>query len=64
MVFGRRHINSVKRGGDYFHILHQESLERSALEAAQQDEGTIWRTEFQPSIYSSDAEKSEEEINK
>ncbi|KAK2523018.1 Ccdc60 [Columba guinea] len=59
----RRHINSVKRGGDYFHILHQESLERSALEAAQQDEGTIWRTEFQPSIYSSDAEKSEEEIN-
>ncbi|PKK22685.1 coiled-coil domain containing 60, partial [Columba livia] len=58
-----RHINSVKRGGDYFHILHQESLERSALEAAQQDEGTIWRTEFQPSIYSSDAEKSEEEIN-
>ncbi|NWX00770.1 CCD60 protein, partial [Caloenas nicobarica] len=59
----RRHINSVKRGRDYFHILHQESLERSALESTQQDEGTIWRTEFQPSIYSSDTEKSEEEIN-
>ncbi|NXW95601.1 CCD60 protein, partial [Alopecoenas beccarii] len=59
----RRHINSVKRGGDYFHILHQESLERSALESTQQDEGTVWRTEFQPSTYSSEVEKSEEEIN-
>ncbi|XP_065707894.1 coiled-coil domain-containing protein 60 [Patagioenas fasciata] len=63
LAHSRRHLNSVKRGGDYFHILHQESLERSTLQAAQQDEGTIWRTEFQPSIYSSDAEKSEEEIN-
>ncbi|XP_009864653.1 PREDICTED: coiled-coil domain-containing protein 60, partial [Apaloderma vittatum] len=56
----RHHINSVKRGGDYFHILHQESLERK--KAAQKTRGMRWTTEFQPSKNSSD-EESEEEIN-
>ncbi|KFQ87158.1 Coiled-coil domain-containing protein 60, partial [Phoenicopterus ruber ruber] len=57
----RHHINSVKQGGEYFHILHQESLERkNTLKAAQQAQGARWRTEFQPP---SDAEESEEEIN-
>ncbi|NWQ77309.1 CCD60 protein, partial [Columbina picui] len=59
----RRHINCVKRGGDFFHILHQESLERSARGATQRDEGTVWRTECQPSMYCSATEKSEEDIN-
>ncbi|XP_032857347.2 coiled-coil domain-containing protein 60 [Tyto alba] len=60
----RRHINSVKQGGEYFHILHQESLERkNTLKAAQQAQGMRLRTEFQPPKYYSDAEESEEEIN-
>ncbi|NXN36040.1 CCD60 protein, partial [Rhinoptilus africanus] len=60
----RHHINSVKRGGEYFHILHQEALERkNTVKAAQQDHGTSWRTEFQPPKCSSDVEESEEEIN-
>ncbi|KAM6340304.1 coiled-coil domain-containing protein 60 [Alca torda] len=60
----RHHINSVKQGGEYFHILHQEALERkNTLKAVQQDQGTSWRTEFQPPKCSSDAEESEEEIN-
>ncbi|KFW01347.1 Coiled-coil domain-containing protein 60, partial [Fulmarus glacialis] len=60
----RRHINSVKQGGEYFHILHQESLERkNTLKAAQQAQGMRWRTEFQPPKYLSDAEESEDEIN-
>ncbi|KAF1514971.1 Coiled-coil domain-containing protein 60, partial [Eudyptes sclateri] len=60
----RHHINSVKQGGEYFHILHQESQERkNALKAAQWVQGTRWRTEFQPPKYSSDVEESEEEIN-
>ncbi|XP_014817050.1 PREDICTED: coiled-coil domain-containing protein 60 [Calidris pugnax] len=57
----RHHMNSVKRGGEYFHILHQEALERkNTLEAAQQAQGPRWRTEFEPPKFSSD---SEEEIN-
>ncbi|NXJ80253.1 CCD60 protein, partial [Trogon melanurus] len=56
----RHHINSVKLGGDYFHILHQESLERE--KAAQKAQGTRWTTAFQPPKTSSD-EESEEEIN-
>ncbi|KAF1542118.1 Coiled-coil domain-containing protein 60, partial [Eudyptula minor] len=60
----RHHINSVKQGGEYFHILHQESQERkNALKAAQWAQSTRWRTEFQPPKYSSDVEESEEEIN-
>ncbi|KAK0681900.1 CCD60 protein, partial [Pygoscelis papua] len=60
----RHHINSVKQGGEYFHILHQESQERkNALKAAQWAQDTRWRTEFQPPKYSSDVEESEEEIN-
>ncbi|NXV25447.1 CCD60 protein, partial [Rissa tridactyla] len=60
----RHHISSVKRGGEYFHILHQEALERkNTLKAAQQDQGTSWRTEFQLPKCSPDAEESEEEIN-
>ncbi|KGL96212.1 Coiled-coil domain-containing protein 60, partial [Charadrius vociferus] len=60
----RHHINSVKHGGEYFHILHQESLERkNTLKPAQQAQGMRWRTEFQPPTCSSDAEESEEEIN-
>ncbi|XP_075625937.1 coiled-coil domain-containing protein 60 isoform X1 [Balearica regulorum gibbericeps] len=64
LAHSRQHISSVKQGGEYFHILHQESLERqNALTAAQQAQGTRWRTEFQPPKYSFDAEESEEEIN-
>ncbi|NXJ01613.1 CCD60 protein, partial [Psophia crepitans] len=60
----RHHVNSVKQGGAYFHILHQESLERqNTLKAAQQAQGTSWRTEFQPPKYSSDEEESEEETH-
>ncbi|XP_063207441.1 coiled-coil domain-containing protein 60 [Chroicocephalus ridibundus] len=60
----RHHISSVKRGGEYFHILHQEALKRkNTLKAAQQDQGTSWRTEFQLPKCSPDAEESEEEIN-
>ncbi|NXJ97067.1 CCD60 protein, partial [Corythaixoides concolor] len=53
----RRHINSVKQGGEYFRILHQESLEME--NAAQQAQGTRQRTEFQPPKDSSDAEESD-----
>ncbi|KAM6241807.1 coiled-coil domain-containing protein 60 [Spheniscus humboldti] len=64
LAHSRHHINSVKQGGEYFHILHQESQERkNALKAAQWAQGTRWRTEFQPLKYSSDVEESEEEIN-
>ncbi|KFP19335.1 Coiled-coil domain-containing protein 60, partial [Egretta garzetta] len=60
----RRHINAVKQGGEYFHILRQESLERkNTLKAAQQAQGMRWTTEFQPPKFSSDAEESEEERN-
>ncbi|NXE11379.1 CCD60 protein, partial [Lophotis ruficrista] len=60
----RYHINFVKQGGDYFHLLHQESLERrNTLKAAEQPQDMRRRTEFQLSKYSSDAEESEEEIS-
>ncbi|XP_075290585.1 coiled-coil domain-containing protein 60 isoform X2 [Opisthocomus hoazin] len=60
----RHHINSVKQGGEYFDILHQESLERkNTLKTEQQAQGTGWRSEFQPPKYCSDAKDSEEEIN-
>ncbi|NXE72007.1 CCD60 protein, partial [Cochlearius cochlearius] len=60
----RHHINAVKQGAEYFHILRQESLERkNMLKAAQQAQGMRWRTEFQPPKYYSDVEESEEEIN-
>ncbi|NWU61810.1 CCD60 protein, partial [Pterocles burchelli] len=56
----RHHISSVKRGGEYFRILHQESLERNNTpKAAQQAQGTRWITELQPPEYS-DTEESEE----
>ncbi|XP_061866314.1 coiled-coil domain-containing protein 60 [Colius striatus] len=58
----RYHINLVKRGGQYFHILRQESLERkNTLKAAQQARGMRWRTEFQP--LNNCSEESDEEIN-
>ncbi|KAM6193441.1 coiled-coil domain-containing protein 60 [Sarcoramphus papa] len=64
LAHSRHHINFVKQGGEYFHILHQESLERrNTLKEAQQAQGTRWRTEFQPPKHSSDVEESEEEIN-
>nr|XP_009913704.1 PREDICTED: coiled-coil domain-containing protein 60 [Haliaeetus albicilla] len=64
LAHSRHHINSVKQGGEYFHILHQESLERNNRQkAAQQAQSTRWRTEFQAPEYSSDVEESEEEIN-
>ncbi|NXG35007.1 CCD60 protein, partial [Dromaius novaehollandiae] len=60
----RRHITAVKQGRGYFHILHQESLERkNAWRAAQQAQDMRWRTTCQPPGYSSDEEESEEEIN-
>ncbi|NXI46233.1 CCD60 protein, partial [Galbula dea] len=64
MIFDRHHLNSVKQGGDYFHVLHQESLERKdTLKADQEAQGMRWRAEFQPPTYCSDAEDSEEEID-
>ncbi|XP_074776817.1 coiled-coil domain-containing protein 60 isoform X1 [Athene noctua] len=63
LAHSRHHVNSVKQGGEYFHILHQESLERKNTLKAQQAQGTRWRSEFQPPKYSSDEEESEEEIN-
>ncbi|KGL73470.1 Coiled-coil domain-containing protein 60, partial [Tinamus guttatus] len=59
----RRHITAVKQGRGYFHMLHQESLERKkALRAEQQAQDMRWRTTCQPPRYSSD-EESEEEIS-
>ncbi|PKU35465.1 coiled-coil domain-containing protein 60 [Limosa lapponica baueri] len=64
LAHSRYHMNSVKQGGEYFHILHQEALERkNTLKATQKAQGMRWRTEFQPPKFSSDAEDSEEEIN-
>ncbi|NXJ69217.1 CCD60 protein, partial [Rostratula benghalensis] len=60
----RYHVNSVKPGGEYFHIIHQEALEKkNTLKATQQAQHTRWRTDFQPSRFSSDVEDSEEEIS-
>ncbi|NWI12085.1 CCD60 protein, partial [Crypturellus soui] len=59
----RRHITAVKQGRGYFHILHQESLERKkALRAEQQAQDMRWRTTCQPPRYSSDEESEEEMI--
>ncbi|NXX54259.1 CCD60 protein, partial [Scopus umbretta] len=56
----RCHINSVKQGGEYFHILHQESLERkNMLKTDQQAQGM----RCQPPEYIYDAEESEEEVD-
>ncbi|KAM6052196.1 LOW QUALITY PROTEIN: coiled-coil domain-containing protein 60 [Chlamydotis macqueenii] len=64
LAHSRYHVNFVKQGGDYFHILHQESLERkNTLKAAEQPQDMRWRTEFQLPKYFSDAEESEEEID-
>ncbi|XP_066835021.1 coiled-coil domain-containing protein 60 isoform X2 [Anser cygnoides] len=59
----RHHVNAVKKGGAYFHILHQESLERKNILNEQQAQGTRWGTDFQPPTYFSDPEESEEEIS-
>ncbi|NXA37933.1 CCD60 protein, partial [Eudromia elegans] len=59
----RRHITAVKQGRGYFHMLHQESLERkNALRAAQQAQDMRWRTTCQAPRYSSDEEFEEEII--
>ncbi|OXB71667.1 UNVERIFIED_CONTAM: hypothetical protein H355_015606, partial [Colinus virginianus] len=57
----RHHINIVKRGGEYFHVLHQESLERKNTLKAQKSQVRRWRMDFQPCKYLSDAEESVEE---
>ncbi|XP_030316404.1 coiled-coil domain-containing protein 60 [Calypte anna] len=60
----RHHVSSVKQGGEYFRILHQESLDRENIpEADQQVQGMRWRPGFQLPICSSDMEESEEELN-
>ncbi|XP_035196297.1 LOW QUALITY PROTEIN: coiled-coil domain-containing protein 60 [Oxyura jamaicensis] len=59
----RRHVNAVKQGGAYFHILHQESLERKNTLTEQEAQGTRWETDFQLPTYFSDPEESEEEIS-
>ncbi|XP_065594786.1 coiled-coil domain-containing protein 60 [Cyrtonyx montezumae] len=59
----RHHINIVKQGGDYFHILHQESLERKNTLKAPKSQVRRWRMDFQPCKYLSDAEKTDEEKN-
>ncbi|XP_031448062.1 coiled-coil domain-containing protein 60 isoform X2 [Phasianus colchicus] len=59
----RHHISIVKQGGEYFHILHQESLEQKKALKAQKSQVTRWRTDFQPSKYSSEVEVSDEEMN-
>ncbi|XP_010009874.1 PREDICTED: coiled-coil domain-containing protein 60, partial [Nestor notabilis] len=57
LASSRHHVNFVKRGGGYFHILQQESLERkNALEASQQAQTLVWRTDFEPAMYSLNAE--------
>ncbi|XP_035412675.1 coiled-coil domain-containing protein 60 isoform X1 [Cygnus atratus] len=59
----RHHVNAVKKGGAYFHILHQESLERKNILNEQQAQGVRWGTDFQPPTYFSDPEESGEEIS-
>ncbi|NXX50183.1 CCD60 protein, partial [Tricholaema leucomelas] len=53
----RHHVNSMKQGGEYFHILHQESLERKNM-LSQQAQGAS-RIDFQTPKYTSGAEDSE-----
>lgn len=62
MIFGRYHVSAVKQGGAYFHILHQESLERKNT-LNKQAQGTRWETDFQPPTHFSDPEESEEETS-
>ncbi|NXK78940.1 CCD60 protein, partial [Amazona guildingii] len=58
----RYHVNSVKGGGGYFRILQRESLERkNALEASQQAQTLVWRTDFEAPMYSFGAEGSRKE---
>ncbi|XP_048820399.1 coiled-coil domain-containing protein 60 [Lagopus muta] len=59
----RHHISIVKQGGEYFHILHQESLEQKKALKAEKSQVTRWRTDFQPCKYSSEVEMSDEEMN-
>ncbi|NXY46219.1 CCD60 protein, partial [Ceuthmochares aereus] len=60
----RQHLDSVKRGGQYFHILHQESLQRKkTLKADKQAQGTGWKTVWQLHECSSDVKDSDEEID-
>ncbi|NWZ24687.1 CCD60 protein, partial [Asarcornis scutulata] len=59
----RHHVSAVKQGGAYFHILHQESLERKNTLNKQQAQGTRWETDFQPPTHFSDPEESEEETS-
>ncbi|KFO93498.1 Coiled-coil domain-containing protein 60, partial [Buceros rhinoceros silvestris] len=60
----RHHINSVKQGREYFHVLCQEGLERkNTLKADQQAPGPRWRPKSQLPKYSPDVGKSEAEIN-
>ncbi|NXG52406.1 CCD60 protein, partial [Psilopogon haemacephalus] len=56
-----RHISSMKQGGEYFHILHQESLERKNVLKAGQQAQTMSKITFQTPKYTSDAEESEKE---
>ncbi|XP_071880390.1 coiled-coil domain-containing protein 60 isoform X1 [Anas platyrhynchos] len=58
----RHHVSAVKQGGAYFHILHQESLERKNT-LNKQAQGTRWETDFQPPTHFSDPEESEEETS-
>ncbi|NXT84452.1 CCD60 protein, partial [Zapornia atra] len=60
----RRHLNYVKQGGEYFHILLQESPERkNVVKGAQQAQSMRWRTKFQLPKCPSDVEELEEDIN-
>ncbi|XP_064024291.1 coiled-coil domain-containing protein 60 isoform X2 [Pogoniulus pusillus] len=55
----RHHVNSMKQGGEYFHILHQESQERKNV-LSQQAQG-VSRNDFQTPKSTSGAEDSEKE---
>ncbi|XP_032303769.1 coiled-coil domain-containing protein 60 isoform X2 [Coturnix japonica] len=59
----RRHISMMKQGGEFFYILHQESLEQTKALKAQKTPVTTWRTDFHPCENLSEAEVSAEEMN-
>ncbi|KAM4649431.1 coiled-coil domain-containing protein 60 [Amazona ochrocephala] len=62
LASSRHHVNSVKGGGGYFRILQRESLEKkNALEASQQAQTLVWRTDFEAPMYSFGAEGSRKE---
>lgn len=64
MTFGSYHINSVKQGREYFHVLRQEALEKNnTLQADQQAPGPRWTPKSQLPKYSPDVGESEAEIN-